>query len=248
MKLDKKLNFRLSKTIKIASLSTLIFLTGCSLSGSDSDSYANYSAKQIYDEAVTHLTKGRFEPAVKSYEALETHFPFGDITTKGQLELIYAYYKDQEHLQAITAAERFLRLHPLSNHADYVYYMKGIAHFEQGRSMASYWIPSNPALRDVSNYKEAFKDFKTLIHNFPSSEYATDARARMIYIRNLLAEHELNVADYYLQREAYLAAANRARYILEHLSNTPAEKGALEVMEKTYAKLKLTPLLDQGIG
>ncbi len=248
MKLNKTLQFNLVKTIRITSLSTIVFLTGCSLDGSNGDSYANYSAKQIHDEAVTHITKGRYEPAIKSYEALETHFPFGDITTKGQLEIIYAYYKDQENLQAVTAAERYLRLHPLSNYADYVYYMKGVAHFEQGRSMSSYWLPTNPALRDVSNYKEAFKDFKTVVNNYPNSLYANDARAHMIYIRNLLAEHELNIADYYIQREAYLAAANRARYVIEHLPNTPAEKGALEVMQKTYTKLKLTPLLEQNVS
>lgn len=217
----------------------ILGLSACSLNDADRDDYANSKADEIYQEAVTHLDKGRFNPAVKSYEALETHFPFGDTTTKGQLEIIYAYYKDQEYLQSITAAERFLRLHPLHQDADYVFYMKGVNYFEQGRNFLTRFMPINPAYRDISNYHAAFHNFKTVVNNYPTSKYAKDARAHMIYIRNIIAEHELNIANYYYEREAYLAAANRATYVLEHIPNTPAEKPALDVLEKSYSRLKL---------
>lgn len=228
------------------SLAPFIFISGlsnCSLDSKEHDYYANSSASDIYNEAVEHLNKGRFEPATKSYEALETHFPFGDITTKGQLEMIYAYYKDLEYLQAITAAERFIRLHPLSEHADYAHFLKGVAYFEYGTNMLEKWLPSNPALRDISKYKSAFESFNKVVTSYPNSKYANDARSRMVFIRNIIAEHELTVAKYYIKRDAYLAAANRARYIIEHLPNTPAEKNALEILKLSYDKLNLTPKL-----
>lgn len=226
----------------ILSSVSIILLTNCSLDG-NRDYYADNSAEQIYTEAVEHLNKGRFEAATKSYEALETHFPFGEFTTKGQLEVIYAYYKDLEYLQSITAAERFLRLHPLSENADYAYYLHGVANFEHGTTMMTRWLPNNPALRDVTNFKMAFDSFKKVVVAYPNSKYATDARTRMVYIRNILAEHELTVAKYYMEREAFLAAANRARYVIEHLPNTPAEQNAVAILKETYNKLNLASIL-----
>ena len=222
---------------------TILFLPSCTWNTADRDPYANSTALQIHEEATTHLKKGRYELSSKSYEALETHYPFGDITTKAQLEIIYAYYKDQEYLQSITAAERFLRLHPLNQNADYAHYMKGIAYFEQNKNFINKIFTINPALRDINSYQLAFNNFKTIVQSYPNSPYAKDSRAYMVYIRNLIAEHELAVAKYYVDREAYLAAANRARYVLEHLPNTPAEAPALELLDKMYSKLQLTPVL-----
>lgn len=230
------------KLIFIA-FTTLILLTDCSSAGLDKDAYANKSSDEIYQEALTHLKKGRYELAIKSYEALETHFPFGENTTKGQLELIYAYYKNQDHVQAVTSAERYLRLHPMSENADYVYYMKGLSNFEQGMTMVTNLIPTNPALRDISNYKAAFQNFQTVVRQYPNSKYAQSSRQHMVFARNIMAEYELAIAKHYMERKAYLAAANRARYVLEHLENTPAEAKALEVLNQAYSNLKLTPIL-----
>ncbi|MBP9722787.1 MAG: outer membrane protein assembly factor BamD [Gammaproteobacteria bacterium] len=237
MKIYNKIN----KICLLVLASSALFLTNCS--SADRDEYANSSADEIYKEAVTHLNKGRFEPAIKSYEALETHFPFGETTTNGQLELIYAYYKNQDYVQAITAAERYLRLHPLSPNADYVYYMKGLSYFEQGINMLTNIVNTNPALRDVTHYQTAFQHFQTVVRQYPKSKYAHDAKRHMIFARNIIAEHEVAIANYYIERKAYVAAANRARYVLEHLPNTPAEKKALDILENAYAQLKLTPLL-----
>lgn len=242
MRLISKLVLNKINTLCLITL-TLLTLTHCSSTNTEKDEYANRSSDEIYKEAVTNLDKGRFEPAIKSYEALETHFPFGETTTKGQLELIYAYYKNQDYAQAVTAAERYLRLHPLSTNADYVYYLKGLSNFEQGINMLTNIVNTNPALRDVSHYQEAFKNFQTVVRQYPTSKYAQDSRQHMIFARNIISEHELAVAEYYVERKAYLAAANRARYILEHLENTTAERKALAILEKSYAELKLTPVL-----
>lgn len=243
MKKNKHISKYINKIAFIVLSVSTLFLAACS-SKTDKDEYANRSANEIYQEAVAHLDKGRFEPAIKSYEALETHFPFGETTTKGQLELIYAYYKNQDYVQAITAGERYLRLHPLSPNADYVHYLKGLSNFEQGVTMLTNIVKTNPGLRDVTNYKTAFQNFQTIVRQYPESKYAADAKQHMIFARNLIAEHELAIANYYMERKAYVAAANRARYILEHLQNTPAEKKALHILEATYAQLQLTPLLN----
>jgi len=244
-----KNNIKNNDFTKLAKLFLPIFfafnllLTGCSSTDTEKDEYANRSSDEIYKEAVKHLDKGRYELAIKSYEALETHFPFGENTTKGQLELIYAYYKNQDFIQAVTSSERYLRLHPLSPNADYVLYLKGLSAFEQGITMLTSIVNTNPAYRDISNYKTAFANFQTIVKQYPNSKYAKDARQHMIFARNIIAEHELAIAEYYVERKAYLAAANRARYILEHLQNTPAEQKALTVLENSYANLNLTPLL-----
>lgn len=233
---------KLRASIALVALVITITLNNCS--SEDRDPYANKNSEEIYKEALTHLTHDRYEQAIKSYEALETHFPFGETTTKGQLEVLYAYYKNQEYIQATTAADRYLRLHPFSQYADYVHYIKGLCNFEQGSNLVTYLFNTKPELRDVSNFKSAFENFNTVVKQYPKSKYANDARHRMIFAKNIIAEHELSIAKYYVERKAYLAAANRARYILEHLENSPAEKPALNLIQDMYAKLNLTPLLN----
>lgn len=226
----------------LAAFTLIATLSNCS--SEDRDQYANKSSEEIYKEAVNNMTHDRYEQAIKSYEALETHFPFGETTTKGQLEVLYAYYKNQEYIQATTAADRYLRLHPFSQYADYVHYIKGLCNFEQGSNLVTYLLNTRPELRDVSNFKSAFDNFQTIVKQYPNSKYANDSRHRMIFAKNIIAEHELSIARYYVERKAYLAAANRARYILEHLENTPAEKPALHLMQEMYARLNITPVLN----
>lgn len=222
--------------IIIASLIT----ANCSSSEELTDPYANKSAQEIHKEAVALLDDGRYELSTKAYEALETHFPFGETTNNGQLEIIYAYYKNQDYMQAITAGERYLRMHPFSKHTDYIYYITGIIYYEQNHNFLTNLVNINPAIRDISDYKKAFNNFEKVVKQYPNSKYAKDSKQRMQYIRNLIAENELSVSRYYIKRGAYLAASNRARYILEHLPNTPAEKPALAILEDMYSKLNVT--------
>ena len=149
---------------------------------------------------------------MRSLQLLESRYPFGKYAEQAQLELIYAHYKAYEHEAAVEAADRFIRLHPQHPNVDYAYYMKGLAAYTGNEDIFARFVPTDPTKRDTSHAKEAFAEFAQLVSRFPDSPYAADAKARMVSLRNLLARHEINVANYYFRRGAYLAATNRGRY------------------------------------
>jgi outer membrane protein assembly factor BamD len=213
-------------------------LCACSEFSQETDRYAHVSADKMYDEAVAHVVRGDYSNAIKSYEALESHYPFGPYTQKGQLELIYTYYKNQDYVLAITAAERYARLHPRSSDVPYAYYIKGLAHMDQSHTYMDTLLSLDTSSRDISMLEAAFSDFQFLIREYPKNNYSADARQRMIYLRNMIAQHELTIARYYQKRRAYVAAANRARYIVEHIQETPSSSEALAILQACQKALE----------
>lgn len=187
-----------------------------------------------YDNARSAMNSGNFTEAERNLDYLETYYPFGRYAEQAQLDLIYARYQNLDLEGSRAAADRFLRLNPQSDHADYALYMRGLASYNLDLGLAGRYFPIDVSARDPGEQRQAFRDFSTLINRYPDSEYAADARQRMIAIRNRLAELELEAARYYITREAYLAANNRARYVLENFSTTPALEDALIIMAETY--------------
>ncbi|GAA3569950.1 outer membrane protein assembly factor BamD [Marinobacter xestospongiae] len=187
-----------------------------------------------YDNARSAMNSGNFTEAERNLDFLETYYPFGRYAEQAQLDLIYARYQNLDLEGSRAAADRFLRLNPQSDHADYALYMRGLASYNLDLGLAGRYFPIDVSARDPGEQRQAFRDFSTLTNRYPDSEYAADARQRMIAIRNRLAELELEAARYYITREAYLAANNRARYVLENFSTTPALEDALIIMAETY--------------
>lgn len=215
---------------------------GCSnipFFGNDDQEVPETSEQVLYRMARASLRTSAWSSAIEQLQTLESRFPFGQYAEQAQLELIYAYYRSYDVEAARNAADRFLRLHPQHEHADYAMYLKGVASFEQDRGLLDGVIPTDQSKRDIGGAREAFVDFQQLISRFPNSEYAADARARMVYIRNLLARTELHIARYYFRRGAYVAAANRARYVTENLPSTPMVPDALALMVQSYLMLGL---------
>lgn len=237
--------FSLKKTLFILSLAGSFVLTGCSTAGKI-DPFADKSAEQIYGVGYRSLERGDYETAIKAYQGLESHYPFGEYTKQGQLDIIYAYYKFEEQPAAIFAADRFIRLHPRFPQLDYVYYMKGVAKFSENISLLERMFPLDPTRRDISSEREAFALFSDFLRRYPDSKYANDAKQRMIYLRNSLAEHELHVARYYMTRQAYIAAANRAQTIIQQYSRAAATEPALRLLVEAYDKAGLTQLSEQA--
>lgn len=200
------------------------------------------SEHQYYQSAQKELKAGRFLAAIERLEALESRFPFGRYTQQAQLELIYAHYGNLDYTQTVLAAERFIRLYPNHPQLDYAYYAKGIASYQLDKGIFSSILPTDPSKRDMGAARESFQDFSEIIQRFPDSEYVDDARARMLHLRNRLAEYEVNVGKYYMRRQAYLAAANRGQYVVKHFQKTPAVAPALAIMVKAYRKLGLDGL------
>jgi outer membrane protein assembly factor BamD len=197
------------------------------------------SEQELYQSAQRSLRGSNYTDAIAKLQALEARYPFGRYAEQAQLELIYAYYMSFQPDAARSAADRFIRLHPQHPNVDYAYYLKGLAAYEKDQSFLDRFLNTDLAARDIGAARDSFADFSQLLARFPGSEYAPDARQRMIYLRNLLARSEIAVGRYYLSREAYVAAVNRGRYVVENFPTTPAVPDGLAVMIEGYLKLNL---------
>ncbi len=193
--------------------------------------------KSYYDNARQAMNSGNFNEAEQNLNSLETYYPFGRYAEQAQLDLIYARYQNLDLEGARAAAERFLRLNPQSEHADYALYMRGLASYNLDVGLASRYFPIEVSARNPGEQTRAFRDFSELLNRYPDSEYAADARQRMIAIRNRMAELEIHAARYYIKREAYVAANNRARYVIENYPTAPATEEALIILAETYRVL-----------
>lgn len=235
------INFR-ALIVVIVCGGSLLFC-GCK---SNKDPYKGMSAAEIYSAAEKNMKKESYGQAVKDFEALEARFPYGEFSDRAELGLINAYFKHSEALLAISTADRFIRLNPYHSQVDYAYYLKGLVTFEQNYTFSFRYLPLARNLRDPSEAQESFDTFKELIDRFPNSTYAPDAKKRMIFLRNQLANYELSVVQYYLKRGAYLSAANRANYILKHFEHTPVVPYALDSLVTAYRALGMQSLADDA--
>ncbi len=220
-----------------------VLLAGCSDTPDETtDEYSDWTAEQFYREARDNLNDKRYDKAAKLYEKLEARYPFGKYATQAQLDVAYAYYKNDEPDSAIAAADRFIKLNPAHPHVDYAYYIKGLVNYNRGISFMDRFIPTDSSQRDPGPTLDSFKEFEELLRRFPNSRYADDSRKRIISLRNNLAMHEIHVADFYMRRGAYLAAARRCGEVIRKYQRTQAVPVALEIMEQAYQKLGMTQL------
>jgi outer membrane protein assembly factor BamD len=221
-------------------------LSACGMFAADYDETKGWSAQKLYTEAKDRLNGRDYEQAIKLYEKLEARYPYGRYAQQAQLEIAYAYYKDNEQVQAVRAADRFIKLHPNHPNVDYAYFLKGLANFTEDTGWTSYFSGQDMTERDPKAAREAFDSFKELVTRFPESRYASDSVARMNYLVNALAAHEIHVARYYMRRGAYVAAANRAQYALKSYPRAPANEEGLVILVAAYDKLGLNDLRDDA--
>ena len=238
MSLQDKFYKQISPLIRDAlNVFLILFLVIACSSGDEESPDERLLEKDLYDTAQLRLKGGNYESAIYSLEALERRFPFGRYAEQAQAELIYAYYMNYNFEQAISAAERFIKLHPRHPHVDYAYYLKGLSGFRDDVNFFSRFIEDNASMKDVSEAQKSFEDLSEFLDRFPGSVYAPHAKQRLIYLRNLLAKHEIYVSNFYIERGAYVAAASRARYVIEHLPNTPQTPYALSNLITCYENL-----------
>ncbi len=193
----------------------------------------------LYRNTQASLRTGNYDQAIQGLEQLEARYPFGRYAEQAHLELIFARYMSYDHEDARIAADRFVRLHPQHSNIDYAFYIKGLAAYNKNQGLMDRLFASDLSKRDISSARDAYADFAELLERYPESQYVPDAKQRMIYLRNLLADSELHVANYYMRRGAYLAASNRARYIVENYSRSMAVPDALAIMVEANWKLGL---------
>jgi outer membrane protein assembly factor BamD len=196
----------------------------------------------IYARAQKAMKSSSYAEAIKQLEALQSRFPFSEPARQAQLDLIYAYYKARQTDPAIDAADTFIRENPTNPRVDYAYYMKGLVYFERQSNWLERKFNVDLSQRPPVNARKSFEAFQQLLEKYPHSEYVTDSRQRMIFLRNRLADFELHVALYYMRRGAYVGAINRAKFCVENYDGAPAVKGSMKVLVDAYRDLHMTDL------
>lgn len=232
---------RLSKHLIFAFI--FIFLSACS--SNDDKPEKGATEQTLYERAQRYLKASNWASAIQALQLIEENFPFGTYAENAQLELCYAYYRSGDYELAIASSDRFIRLHPQHRDVDYAYYMRGVASFYKDSAITTALI-RDISQRDSGSAKDSFNYFSQLLARFPNSQYALDAQKRMVYLRNILARHEIHVANYYFKRGAYVAAAGRGRFVVENMQGTPAVPDGLAVMAQAYHLLGMQDLADDA--
>ena len=217
-------------------------LVACGPAKEDIDPTAEWSAERFYLEARAELSNGNYLTAIEYYETLESRYPFGRYATQAQIDVAYAYYKFNEPDSAITAIDRFIKLHPRDPAVDYAYYLKGLVNFERGGTILDVLSQRDLSEFDKNIMLTAYNNFKLLVQRFPDSKYAEDSGRRMIFLRDELARADYRVASYYASRDAWIAVANRTKYILQNYQGASVIKSTLELQLKAYQKLEMDEL------
>ncbi len=231
------------KTVKycISSAILLSFLvvSACSSTTDPAEAYKGETADQIYQGGESALRDKNYTEAIKRFEALDVQYPFGRDTETAELHIIYAYYMNSDYVSAEAAADRYIHSHPTSPNADYAYYMKGLSDFYQNLGVFERIFSVDYSTRDLTQVKKSYNDFAQLINQYPRSYYAPAAHQYMIYLRNVLANHQFEVAHFYYDREAYVASANRAGTVVQNYQGSPRVPDALVMMAKSYHQLQM---------
>lgn len=229
-------------TLLLSGCETLESLTKDSPSKNKDEEYASWDEKKFQEQAQSALDAKSYQKAVDLYEAMEARYPFGEYAPQAQLNIGYAYYKNDDPEAALSSADRFIKTYPRNPGVDYAYYLKGLVNYNRGIGFIDRFMPTDSSQRDPGNARDSYDNFEELIRRFPSSKYCDDARQRMIALRNNLAMYEVHVADFYLRRKAYEAAANRALHVVNDFQRTPAVPLALQILQEAYQQMGLKEL------
>ena len=237
-----KFSFICFLSLSLQGCGTLKELFSSDSSSSDEKEYADWTAEKFRTQAKTAVDAGSYEKAIKLYEALESRYPFGEDSAQTELDIAYAYFKNNDPDSAIAAADRFIKMNPRSPGVDYAYYLKCLVNYNRGIGFIDRFLPTDTSQRDTATARDALKNFEELIQRFPNSKYVPDARSRMVALKNNLAMYEVHVARYYMKRRAYVAAADRASTVIDKYQRTPAVPYALLVLQEAYTNLNMADL------
>jgi outer membrane protein assembly factor BamD len=232
------------KFLTASNISLIILASFFIVSCSSEPKIIEQPEKIYYDQAQRRMEAGNFFAAIESLEAIETRYPFGKYAVQAQIELIYAHFMYGEYEAAHSSAEKFIRLHPRHPNIDYAYFMKGLSSYTNDTNLLVRVTNTDLSNRDISGAKKSFAELSEFLLRFPQSEYSNYAKKRSIYLRNMIARNELAAADYYLTIQAYVAAIQRALYVVEHIPNSSENLRALRILEISYEALGYEELLD----
>ncbi|TAL90335.1 MAG: outer membrane protein assembly factor BamD [Rhodanobacter sp.] len=220
----------------LAAFVLVMSISACSMFGHKRNSIDTMPLEALYSKAHTSLENGDYAAASQAYQRLIARFPSGPYNEQAQLDLAYSQYKDNQPDDALSTVNRFIKTYPANKHVDYAYYLRGLINFGRTTGFVERYTKSSggQSRRDQAYNLQSFDDFSELSRRFPDSAYTADARQRMIYLRNLLAQYEINVAEFYLRNKAYIAAADRSQYVIEHYQQAPQTGDALAILTRSY--------------
>jgi len=191
----------------------------------------------LYRMAQDRMNAQNFMGAVESLARIERFYPFGVYAEQARADLIYAHYMTGDYDQAYAASEKFIRLYPRNTNIDYAYFMKGMTGYYADDGLLGNIFSLSLAKRDISGAMQSYADLTEFLIRYPESEYIDSARERLIFLRNLIASSELDGAEYYMKRGAYLAALKRANYVLKNIPNSTETERALDIMRRSFIEL-----------
>jgi outer membrane protein assembly factor BamD len=225
------------KQVQILFLVSIVALTSCAKwwhkDEERSNPFRGMPEQVLYRDAQKAMKKKQYASAIKRLEAMESMYPFSDNAENAQMQLIYAYYKNEDYAAAAATAERFIHLYPRAKNVDYAYYLKALANFQQTRGVLAKFLPMDESWRDPGTQSQAYTDFAVLIQRFPDSKYKPNSLQRMIYLRNMFAQSELNVSKYYFKRRMFVAAIERSKHLIKNYSQAPSTAEALVIIYKS---------------
>ncbi|MBJ7549308.1 outer membrane protein assembly factor BamD [Marinomonas ostreistagni] len=237
-------NKTLSRFLTIASFYAV--LTACSSNQPTVE--PDLPEKEYFRLAQEALDNNLPTTAAEQLKELETRYPFGEYSIPARLDLIYAQFEAGNYAAAHATADRFIKNYPDNQALDYVYYMRGLSTYKGAESFLGRFLNLNPADRDTSEFDKSFSEFADFLRRFPESEFAPDAKARMVYLRNMIAEHEVAIAHYYFKRKAPLSALRRGQEVIQHYPSTPSVEEALAITIQAYMDLNLYDEAKQNLA
>jgi outer membrane protein assembly factor BamD len=231
----------------ILSLLGVLLITGCAKNKDPYAAYRKQSAAEIFERGQKSFDKKHYADAVKSYDALNTIYPFSRYSQEARLNSITAYYKDGDNDGAMAAADEYIRLYPQDRQVDYAYYMKGLTSFRGGLNWLQKSFHVSDAERDPQHLQIAYNIFRIVVQDYPRSQYREQAQKYMKQIRDMLADHEIRIGQFYFKKKAYMAAINRANAVLTDFTDTPSVADALVLRAKAYQKLNMPNLANDSL-
>ncbi len=223
-------------------LAAIALIAGCGTKAPEYDPTANWNAERLFQDGKTEMNAANWRVAKERFAAVEARFPFGVYAQQSQINLAYCQWKDKEPELAIATLNRFQQQYPGNPSMDYVLYLKGLVNFTPPSAVFAGLTRQNPGERDVRALRQSFAAFSELIQQFPDSRYTPDARKRLGWLVNTMADNELSIARFYYDRYAYVAAINRAQSVITDYQGVPASEAALYIMMMSYEKLGMTDL------
>jgi len=231
--------FHTSSPLRLALLllAVVVLATGCGRKDRKKDALEGVPAAELYQRAHSQMEKGNWNGAELAFRRLVAQYPYGPYTEQALMESAYAQYKAGKHEEAVSAIDKFIRTYPTHRHIAYFYYLRGLANSNRDAVFMQRVWSLDPSRRDLSSPHQAYEDFSIVLQRYPNSRYATDARQRMIALRNVFARHEMDTALYYMRRGAWLAAVGRAKYILETYPQSDYQNDAVAALAESYKQL-----------